>query len=61
MIHPAFYLSAIIKSVLLGQQAGATGARSAGRMLVGSTLAGAGMGIKKLLFRKKDDKSKIVE
>jgi len=43
LIHPAFYLSAIIKSVLLGQQAGATGARSAGRVLVGSTLAGAGM------------------
>jgi hypothetical protein len=45
LIHPAFYLSAIIKSVLLGQQAGATGARAAGRMLVGSTLAGAGMAV----------------
>jgi len=43
LVNPAFYLSAIIKSVLLGQQAGATGARSAGRILVGSTLAGAGM------------------
>lgn len=43
LINPAFYLSAIIKSVLLGQQACSTGARSAGRVLVGSTLAGAGM------------------
>jgi hypothetical protein len=43
LINPAFYLAAIIKSVMLGQQACSTGARSAGRVLVGSTLAGAGM------------------
>ena len=43
LINPAFYLAAIIKAVMLGQQAGSTGARSAGRVLVGSTLTGAGM------------------
>ena len=43
LINPAFYLAVIIKSVMLGQQAGSIGARSAGRVLVGSTLAGAGM------------------
>jgi hypothetical protein len=43
LTNPAFYLPAIIKTVLLGQQAGATNARSAGRELVGSTLMGAWM------------------
>jgi len=43
LVHPAFYVAAIIKAAMLGQQAGSTGARSAGRELVGSTLAGAGM------------------
>lgn len=43
LIHPAFYVAAIIKAAMLGQQAGSTGARSAGRELVGSTLAGAGL------------------
>lgn len=41
--NPAFYLAAIIKTVTLGQQAGSTNARSAGRELVGSTLIGAWM------------------
>jgi hypothetical protein len=41
--NPAFYLAAIMKAVALGQQAGSTSARSAGRELVGSTLAGAWM------------------
>ena len=43
LTNPAFYLPTIIKTVMLGQQAGATSARSAGRELVGSTLMGAGM------------------
>jgi hypothetical protein len=41
--NPSFYLAAIMKAVALGQQACSTSARSAGRELVGSTLAGAGM------------------
>ncbi len=43
LTNPAFYLAAIIKTVTLGQQAGSTSARSAGRELVGSTLMGAWM------------------
>ena len=43
LTNPAFYLPAIIKTVTLGQQAGSTDARSAGRELVGSTLMGAWM------------------
>jgi hypothetical protein len=43
LTNPAFYLAAILKAVALGQQAGSTSARSAGRELVGSTLTGAGM------------------
>lgn len=43
LTNPALYLAAIMKTVMLGQQAGATEARSAGRELVGSTLMGAGM------------------
>jgi hypothetical protein len=39
--NPSFYLAAIMKTVALGQQAGETDARSAGRELVGSTLMGA--------------------
>jgi hypothetical protein len=39
--NPALYIAAIMKTVLLGQQAGGTNARSAGRELVGSTLMGA--------------------
>ena len=45
LTDPSFYLAAIMKTVSLGQQAGSTDARSAGRELVGSTLAGAGMAI----------------
>jgi len=41
LTHPALYLAAIMKSVALGQQAGATGARQAGRELVQSTAMGA--------------------
>jgi hypothetical protein len=43
LTNPAFYIAAIMKTVMLGQQAGATEARSAGRELVGSTLMGAWM------------------
>jgi hypothetical protein len=43
LANPSFYLAAVMKAVLLGQQAGAGGARSAGRALVGSTLMGAWM------------------
>jgi hypothetical protein len=43
LANPAFYLAAVMKSVLLGQQTGVTGARAAGRGLVGSTLMGAWM------------------
>jgi hypothetical protein len=39
--NPAFYLQGVMKTVGLGQQAGATTARTAGRELVGSTLVGA--------------------
>ena len=41
LTDPSFYLAAIMKTVTLGQQAGETDARSAGRELVGSTLMGA--------------------
>jgi hypothetical protein len=41
LTNPSFYLAAIMKTVALGQQAGETDARSAGRELVGSTLSGA--------------------
>ena len=41
LTNPALYLAAIMKTVTLGQQAGATNAQSAGRELVGSTLMGA--------------------
>ena len=45
LTNPAFYLPAIMKTVMLGQQAGATNARSAGHELVGSTLMGAWMAL----------------
>lgn len=41
LTNPALYLAAIMKTVALGQQAGDTDARHAGRELVGSTLIGA--------------------
>jgi hypothetical protein len=41
LTNPSLYLAAIMKTVMLGQQAGVTGARAAGRELVGSTLMGA--------------------
>lgn len=43
LTNPSFYLAAIMKTVALGQQAGETDARSAGRELVGSTLLGAAL------------------
>jgi hypothetical protein len=45
LTNPALYLAAIMKTVMLGQQASSTDARSAGRELVGSTLMGAWMAI----------------
>ena len=41
LTNPSFYLAAIMKTIALGQQAGETDARHAGRELVGSTLMGA--------------------
>jgi hypothetical protein len=41
LTDPSFYLPAIMKTVALGQQAGETHARTAGRELIGSTLMGA--------------------
>ncbi|MEF8712551.1 MAG: hypothetical protein V5B39_03080 [Accumulibacter sp.] len=41
LTDPSFYLAAVLKTVALGQQAGETNPRSAGRELVGSTLMGA--------------------
>ena len=41
LTNPALYLAAIMKSAMVGQQASATDARSAGRELVGSTVMGA--------------------
>ena len=41
LTNPALYLAAIMKTVTVAQQAGATRARTAGRELVGSTLMGA--------------------
>ena len=41
LTDPSFYIAAIMKTVMLGQQAGETAARSAGTELVGSTLMGA--------------------
>jgi len=43
LTNPAFYLAAIMKTVMLGQQACSTSARTAGQELVGSTLMGAAM------------------
>lgn len=45
LTNPSLYLAAIMKTVALGQQAGETDARSAGRELVGSTLMGALIGL----------------
>ena len=44
LTNPSLYLAAIMKTVTLGQQAGETNARSAGKELVGSTLMGALVG-----------------
>lgn len=45
LTNPSLYLAAIMKTVALGQQAGETQARTAGRELVGSTLMGALMAL----------------
>jgi hypothetical protein len=44
LTNPSLYLAAIMKTVTLGQQAGETNTRSAGKELVGSTLMGALVG-----------------
>jgi hypothetical protein len=44
LTNPSLYLAAIMKTVALGQQAGETNARAAGKELVGSTLMGALVG-----------------
>ena len=44
LTNPSLYLAAIMKTVTLGQQAGETTARAAGKELVGSTLMGALVG-----------------
>jgi hypothetical protein len=41
LINPATYLQAVMKTVAMGQQAGATTARTAAREMVGSTAVGA--------------------
>lgn len=43
--NPSAYMAAIMKTVALGQQAGETDTRSAGRELVGSTCMGAGLAL----------------
>lgn len=45
LTNPSSYLATIMKSVALGQQAGTLDTRSAGRELVGSTLAGAAIAL----------------
>ncbi|MCE3285656.1 MAG: hypothetical protein K0R70_1912 [Steroidobacteraceae bacterium] len=45
LTNPSLYVAAIMKTVMLGQQAGETNARSAGVELVGSTLMGAALGL----------------
>jgi hypothetical protein len=45
LTNPSFYIPAMLKAVALGQQSGATSARSAGQELVGSTLAGAAIAL----------------
>jgi hypothetical protein len=45
LTDPSFYLAAIMKTAALGQQAGSTDTRSAGKELVGSTLMGAAMAL----------------
>ena len=45
LTDPSSYLATILKSAQLGQQAGSTDTRRAGRELVGSTLAAAGIAL----------------
>lgn len=45
LTDPSSYLATIMKSAQLGQQAGSTDTRRAGRELVGSTLAAAGIAL----------------
>ena len=45
LTNPAFYVAIMMKTVMLGQQAGSTHARLAGYELVGSTLMGAWMAL----------------
>ena len=43
LTNPSFYVATVVKTVILAQQASSLSARSAGRILMGSTLAGAGL------------------
>ncbi|HSC76106.1 MAG TPA: DUF2955 domain-containing protein [Pseudomonadales bacterium] len=45
LTNPSAYMAAIMKTVALGQQAGETDTRSAGRELVGSTCMGAALAL----------------
>lgn len=45
LTNPSFYLAAVMKTAMLGQQAGETHAGAASRELVGSTLMGAFIGM----------------
>ena len=45
LTNPSFYVATIMKTVALAQQASTLSARSAGKILIGSTLAGAAMAL----------------
>ena len=45
LTNPSFYVATVMKTVTLAQQAGTLSARSAGKILMGSTLAGAAMAL----------------
>jgi hypothetical protein len=45
LTNPSFYVATIMKTVALAQQASTLSARSAGKILVGSTLTGAAMAL----------------
>jgi hypothetical protein len=45
LTNPSFYAATVMKTVALAQQASTLSARSAGKILVGSTLAGAAMAL----------------
>jgi hypothetical protein len=45
LTNPSFYVATVMKTVTLAQQASTLSARSAGKILMGSTLAGAAMAL----------------